>query len=239
MNISLTPELEKLVLDKVKSGMYLSSSEVIREALRLLEERDRFRELQRSQLTRNSQTGQQQADPLVFLPEQAIFEDKREVGPTPTAGVRCPRTMPIGNDTAFLELGDKINQLLAHWGFACRRHKGSLSWIVQPGTPLADKPLWKDLINETLWKLCYYGSNDAAFGIRRDLARRVTVKDRTLADRRWPLMFGVPPQSQVVFMGFPVRNDATSVEEVARVLSALGEANVPEPSPVKDGTLPG
>ena len=36
MNVSLTPELEHFVQDKVKSGMYTSASEVIRESLRLL-----------------------------------------------------------------------------------------------------------------------------------------------------------------------------------------------------------
>jgi len=41
MNISLTPQLEKLVKTKVESGLYGSASEVMREALRLLEERDR------------------------------------------------------------------------------------------------------------------------------------------------------------------------------------------------------
>jgi antitoxin ParD1/3/4 len=41
MNISLTPQLEKLVNDRVKSGLYTSASEVIREALRLLDSRDR------------------------------------------------------------------------------------------------------------------------------------------------------------------------------------------------------
>ena len=40
MNISLTPELEQLVNDKVKSGMYQTASEVIREGLRLLKERE-------------------------------------------------------------------------------------------------------------------------------------------------------------------------------------------------------
>ncbi len=40
MNISLTPELERLVADKLDSGMYKTSSEVIREGLRLLKERD-------------------------------------------------------------------------------------------------------------------------------------------------------------------------------------------------------
>jgi antitoxin ParD1/3/4 len=41
MNISLTPQLEKLVQDRVKSGRYTSASEVIRDALRLLDSRDR------------------------------------------------------------------------------------------------------------------------------------------------------------------------------------------------------
>jgi antitoxin ParD1/3/4 len=40
MNVSLTPELEQLVTEKVESGRYTSASEVIREALRLLEEHD-------------------------------------------------------------------------------------------------------------------------------------------------------------------------------------------------------
>ena len=40
MNISLTPELEQLVSDQVKTGMYQTASEVIREGLRLLNERD-------------------------------------------------------------------------------------------------------------------------------------------------------------------------------------------------------
>ena len=35
MNISLTPELEKAVKEKVDSGLYNNASEVIREALRL------------------------------------------------------------------------------------------------------------------------------------------------------------------------------------------------------------
>ncbi len=41
MNVSLTPELEKFVNAKVQTGRYNSASEVVREALRLLEERDR------------------------------------------------------------------------------------------------------------------------------------------------------------------------------------------------------
>jgi antitoxin ParD1/3/4 len=45
MNVSLTPELEKLVQLKVGTGRYTSASEVIHEALRLMDERDRLQEL--------------------------------------------------------------------------------------------------------------------------------------------------------------------------------------------------
>jgi antitoxin ParD1/3/4 len=46
MNVSLTPELEKFVSAKVQSGRYNSASEVVREALRLLEEHDAERAAQ-------------------------------------------------------------------------------------------------------------------------------------------------------------------------------------------------
>ena len=46
MNVSLTPQLEKFVSAKVKSGRYNSASEVVREALRLLEEHDSARAAQ-------------------------------------------------------------------------------------------------------------------------------------------------------------------------------------------------
>lgn len=38
MNVSLTPQLETFVRSKVEAGRYSSSSEVVREALRLLEQ---------------------------------------------------------------------------------------------------------------------------------------------------------------------------------------------------------
>lgn len=44
MNVSLTPELERLISEKVESGLYQTASEVVREALRLLKERDQERE---------------------------------------------------------------------------------------------------------------------------------------------------------------------------------------------------
>ena len=43
MNVHLTPELKKLVDDRVASGLYGSASEVIRAGLRLLDEEDRWK----------------------------------------------------------------------------------------------------------------------------------------------------------------------------------------------------
>ena len=46
MNVSLTPELEQFVQTKVRSGRYNSASEVVSEALRLLEEHESARAAQ-------------------------------------------------------------------------------------------------------------------------------------------------------------------------------------------------
>ena len=53
MNVSLTPELERLVNEKVESGLYQTDSVVVREALRLLNDRD----LARAQLRADVQSG--------------------------------------------------------------------------------------------------------------------------------------------------------------------------------------
>lgn len=57
MNISLTPQLEEFIKQKVSSGFYHSASEVVREALRLLEERDRLREMRLELLRKEIQEG--------------------------------------------------------------------------------------------------------------------------------------------------------------------------------------
>jgi len=57
MNINLTPELETLVRRKVASGMYTSASEVVREALRLMDEQDQMRAVRLYQLRQDLRKG--------------------------------------------------------------------------------------------------------------------------------------------------------------------------------------
>lgn len=57
MNVSLTPELEKLVNDKVKSGRYNSASEVVREGLRLLQDQDELKRIRLDDLRREIMLG--------------------------------------------------------------------------------------------------------------------------------------------------------------------------------------
>jgi antitoxin ParD1/3/4 len=66
MNVSLTPQLESLVKQKVDSGLYNSASEVIREALRLLEEYEDNRARRLSILRKSIQDGLEsgEASPL-------------------------------------------------------------------------------------------------------------------------------------------------------------------------------
>ena len=70
MNISLTPELEKFVADLVKGGMYITSSEVIRDALRALKDREEFRQKKLEELKAEIHKGEESIknEPLVDGP---------------------------------------------------------------------------------------------------------------------------------------------------------------------------
>jgi antitoxin ParD1/3/4 len=50
MHISLTPKLEQLVREKVDAGLYNNASEVVREALRLMQEYDEVRRMKLERL---------------------------------------------------------------------------------------------------------------------------------------------------------------------------------------------
>ncbi len=72
MNVSLTPELEQLIHRKVETGLYLSASEVVREALRLLEQRDKLQEMKFDELRKEIQIGIDQADRGEVAPLDAL-----------------------------------------------------------------------------------------------------------------------------------------------------------------------
>lgn len=57
MDISLTSQLEKVVKEKVASGLYNSASEVVGEALRLLDDHDRLQQIKLERLRNDVQEG--------------------------------------------------------------------------------------------------------------------------------------------------------------------------------------
>lgn len=57
MNVSLTDELEQFVSEKAESGRYRSKSEVVRSALRLLQDREKFRAVKLEELREAVQKG--------------------------------------------------------------------------------------------------------------------------------------------------------------------------------------
>lgn len=62
MNVSLTPELTKFVQDLVRTGMYHSSSEVIRDGLRLLRDREQLRQIRIEELRKEIAIGLEQLE---------------------------------------------------------------------------------------------------------------------------------------------------------------------------------
>ena len=78
MNISLTPELEQLVKDKVSSGKYHSVTEVMGEALRLLEERDRIRDQRLAELKAKIQEGIEASERGEVVDGEQVFAEIEE-----------------------------------------------------------------------------------------------------------------------------------------------------------------
>jgi antitoxin ParD1/3/4 len=70
MNISLTPHLEEMIRAKIASGSYNSASEVVREALRLLEEEDKLRSLKLRKLREDINEGLESGPSTAFDPEE-------------------------------------------------------------------------------------------------------------------------------------------------------------------------
>ncbi|MGA6981130.1 MAG: type II toxin-antitoxin system ParD family antitoxin [Candidatus Sulfotelmatobacter sp.] len=74
LNVNLTPQLEKLVRQKVESGRYNSASEVVREALRLMETQNELHALQLERLRRDIRQGLESGPPRPW----SVAEMKRQ-----------------------------------------------------------------------------------------------------------------------------------------------------------------
>jgi antitoxin ParD1/3/4 len=80
MNVSLTPELERFVQDKVNSGMYTSASEVIRESLRLLHTHDDLQAQRVNQLNQAIDVGLQQLNSGKKIPaRESLARMKKKI----------------------------------------------------------------------------------------------------------------------------------------------------------------
>lgn len=78
MNVSLTLELEQFIKDKVNSGKYNSVSEVIGEALRLLDERDRFQEQRLAELKAKIREGIEASERGEVVDGEEVFAELEE-----------------------------------------------------------------------------------------------------------------------------------------------------------------
>ena len=77
MNVNLSPQLEEMVRQKVASGLYTSASEVVREALRLMEEQDCIRAAKLEQLRQDIRDGLNSGDPTPWNPEEIKQEGRK------------------------------------------------------------------------------------------------------------------------------------------------------------------
>ena len=77
MNINLTPQLEAMVRKKVAGGLYSSASEVIREALRLMEAQDRLRAVKLEQLRQDVREGIESGPAGIWNVEETKAEGRR------------------------------------------------------------------------------------------------------------------------------------------------------------------
>jgi antitoxin ParD1/3/4 len=86
MNISLTPHLEQMIREKIASGSYNSASEVVREALRLLEQEDQLRALKMEKLRQDIQEGLDSGPSTLFDPQESALPVRRN---RPRVRSRC------------------------------------------------------------------------------------------------------------------------------------------------------
>jgi antitoxin ParD1/3/4 len=77
MNVNLGAVFDKFITDQLKGGLYQSQSEVVREGLRLLKEREELKKLRLAQLRKEIAIGSEQADRGEFVDGKEAFAEIR------------------------------------------------------------------------------------------------------------------------------------------------------------------
>jgi antitoxin ParD1/3/4 len=73
MNVHLGTVFDEFVADLLKSGYYQTQSEVLREGLRLLKEREELKQLRLAELRKEIAVGAEQADRAQFVDGPEAF----------------------------------------------------------------------------------------------------------------------------------------------------------------------
>lgn len=77
MNVNLGPTFDSFIADLLKTGLYQSQSEIVREGLRLLKEHEEMKQLRIAELRKEIAIGSQQADQGQFVDGEETFANIR------------------------------------------------------------------------------------------------------------------------------------------------------------------
>jgi antitoxin ParD1/3/4 len=78
MNVNLGPVFDQFVADLLKTGYYQSQSEILREGLRLLKEREELKKLRFAELRKEIALGTAEADRGEFVDGEGVFAEIRK-----------------------------------------------------------------------------------------------------------------------------------------------------------------
>lgn len=77
MNVNLGPTFDQFVADLLKTGLYQSQSEIVRDGLRLLKEREDLKQLRLAELRKEITVGSEQADRGELVDGAEVFRRLR------------------------------------------------------------------------------------------------------------------------------------------------------------------
>ncbi len=78
-NIALTPHFDRFVQSRVESGRYQSASEVVRDGLRLLEEREEHRQQSLARVREDIEVGWRQSEQGEVVDGPRVFAEIRKM----------------------------------------------------------------------------------------------------------------------------------------------------------------